>query len=257
MPTPWTRAGKDAQRQAEVRAFPSHLEGMSTLAADLPTAEVAEAYDLINQLAEMAKADGDPRPIGQIRAAVFSLLLRRPADSGRPGGTAAVTITAALAALEGTAATPGEVDGLPITAAHVRELLARIRALGLRAPAGGSLTFAITDADGRLRATASRGQLEEPARRGCRRHPDGDCGCAVLGRPSAAAAYAPTAAQSGFIQERDRTCRFPHCGRPVGRADLDHVVPHGCGGATDCANLCYLCRSHTGSRPSPAAGASP
>ncbi|SFT90513.1 hypothetical protein SAMN05660657_03801, partial [Geodermatophilus amargosae] len=24
----------------------------------------------------------------------------------------------------------------------------------------------------------------------------------------------------------------------------DHVIPHTCGGATDCANLCCLCRSH-------------
>ena len=25
---------------------------------------------------------------------------------------------------------------------------------------------------------------------------------------------------------------------------VDHVVPHACGGATDCADLCCLCRSH-------------
>jgi hypothetical protein len=30
----------------------------------------------------------------------------------------------------------------------------------------------------------------------------------------------------------------------VGWADRDHVVPHDCGGPTDCANLCCLCRSH-------------
>jgi hypothetical protein len=233
-----------ARRQADVRAFPSPLEGMGTLAADLPADEVAEAYHLINRLAEMARADGDPRPIGQLRAEIFSLLLRRPADSGLPGVTATVTITAALAALAGTTATPGEVDGLPITAAHVRELLARIGALGLRTPAGGSLTLAISDAGGRLLATAGPEQLERLARRGCRRHPDGDCGCAVLGRPPATEAYEPTTAQSVFLDARDRTCRFPHCGRRVGWADHDHVIPHARGGQTDCANLCCLCRSH-------------
>ncbi|RFU21973.1 HNH endonuclease signature motif containing protein [Geodermatophilus marinus] len=235
---------EDAQRQADVRAHPSHREGMSTLAADLPTDEVAEAYDVINRLAEMAKADGDPRPIGQVRAEVFSVLLRRPGGSGLPGVTAAVTITAALTALEGTAATPGEVDGLPITAAHVRELAARIGALGLCAPEGGALRLALTGADGRLLATTTPEQLERLARSGCRRHPDGDCGCAVLGRPVATAAYAPTAAQSAFVDVRDRTCRFPNCGRRAGWADHDHVVPHACGGATDCTNLCCLCRSH-------------
>jgi hypothetical protein len=30
----------------------------------------------------------------------------------------------------------------------------------------------------------------------------------------------------------------------VGRIDLDHVIPHAEGGATDCDNLCCLCRRH-------------
>jgi hypothetical protein len=36
---------------------------------------------------------------------------------------------------------------------------------------------------------------------------------------------------------------MPNCGQRVGWADLDHVVPHGCGGATSCTNLCCLCRT--------------
>jgi hypothetical protein len=192
----------------------------------------------------MAKTDGDPRPIGQIRADIFSLLLRRPADPGLPQVTANITVTAALDALEGAAATPGSVDGLPITAAHVRELLQRLTALGLRAPDGCSLTLALTDADGRLLATVTPGQLERLARRGCRQHPDTGCGCAVLDRPPATSAYTPTGAQHTFVTTRDRGCRFPHCGQRVGWTDRDHVVPHGDGGATDCANLCCLCRSH-------------
>ena len=231
----------DAQRQADVRCYPSHREGMATLAAELPADEAAEGYDLIDQLATMAKADGDPRPIGQIRAAEFSLLIRRPADSGLPGVTANLTVTAALDALDGAANTPGSVNGLPIAAGHVRDLLQRIGALGLRAPEGGSLTFALTDADGRLLATATPGQL---ARRGCAAHPEQGCGCPVLDRPPATDAYTPTAAQDAFVTTRDRTCRFPTCGQRVGWTDADHVIPHADGGATDCANLCCLCRSH-------------
>ena len=235
---------KDAKRQADVRAYPSHLEGMATLAAELPADEAAEGYDLIDQLAQMAKADGDPRPIGQIRAEVFSLLIRRPADPGLPSATAQVTVTAALEALKGGSATPGSVNGLPITAAHVRELLARLGALGLQAPQGGALTLAITDAAGRLLATATHERLETLARRGCREHPDSDCACPVLGRPPATGAYTPTAAQHAFVTTRDRACRFPNCGQRTGWADRDHVIPHACGGETDCANLCCLCRSH-------------
>ena len=50
-------------------------------------------------------------------------------------------------------------------------------------------------------------------------------------------------AQRRFVEHRDRTCRHPNCGQPVGRVDLDHVVPYSAG-ATDCDNLCCLCRRH-------------
>ena len=100
----------------------------------------AEAYDLIDQLAAMAKADGDARPIGQLRAAVLTDLIRRPWDTGRPAVTAHLQVTAALDALEGVSDAPGSVNGLPITAAHVRALLTELGALGLHAPEGGSLT---------------------------------------------------------------------------------------------------------------------
>jgi hypothetical protein len=56
-------------------------------------------------------------------------------------------------------------------------------------------------------------------------------------------AYEPTERQETFVTTRDRTCRMPNCGQRVGWADLDHVVPHSCGGETTCTNLCCLCRS--------------
>jgi hypothetical protein len=234
----------DARRRADVRTYPSHLQAMATLAAELPADEAAEAYDLINQLATMAKAHGDPRPIGQLRAEVCSLLLRRPADSGLPGITANVTVTAALDALEGVSDAPGSVNGLPITAGHLRELLQRLGALALPAPEGGTLTLALTAAEGRLRATTTPDRLARLARRGCRQHPDRDCGCPVLQKPAPTDAHTPTAAQHTFGTTRDRACRFPTCGQRVGWADRDHVIPHADGGDTDCANLCCLCRSH-------------
>ena len=235
---------KDARRQADVRSYPSHLEGMSTLAADLSTPVSAECQDVVDQMARMLKADGDPRPIGELRAGVLADLIRRPWDSRLPAVTARVHVTAPLPSLAGHSAEPGEVGGQPITADHVRELLAQLGVLGVQTPDGGSLTFAITDAEGRLLATASRSTLERLARRGCRAHPNSDCGCPVLGRPTATTAYSPTGAQDDWVHTRDRTCRFPNCGQRSGWADIDHVVPHACGGQTDCANLCCLCRSH-------------
>jgi hypothetical protein len=143
------------------------------------------------------------------------------------------------------------VNGQPITAAHVRQLLEQLDAVcpgGLQAPAGGSLEISISDADGALLATASRRELERIARTGCPHHPgDGPaarCGCAVLHRPPRVDRYRPTPAQRRFGRTRDRTCRHPGCGQPVARVDLDHVIPYDDGGETDCDNLCCLCRRH-------------
>jgi len=235
---------RHAEQTADVHVYPSGIEGRSTLAADLPVEESVECFDVVDQLAKMAKADGDDRPIGAIRAHVLSLLIRRPADSGLPDVRANVTITAALTALEGRTTAPGEVGGLPVTAGHVRELLARIGALGLTAPDGGSLVFALTGPDGELLATLTPAELTRLARRGCPQHPDETCTCPVTGPPPQTDAYQPTDRQRAFVTTRDRRCRFPNCGQRVGWADLDHMVAHGCGGDTDCSNLCCLCRSH-------------
>ncbi|WP_308128249.1 DUF222 domain-containing protein, partial [Modestobacter italicus] len=95
----------EADKTADVRVHPSPVDGRSTLAADLPTDEAAECHDLLDQLARMLKADGDPRPIGALRAHVLSVLIRRPADSGLPAVAANLTITADLTALEGASST--------------------------------------------------------------------------------------------------------------------------------------------------------
>ncbi|MFQ1002718.1 DUF222 domain-containing protein [Modestobacter sp. SSW1-42] len=268
---------QEAERTADVHLHPSGVAGRATLAVDLPTDEAAECLDLIDQLARMLKADGDPRPIGQLRACVHSALIRRPADNGLPLVAANLRITASLDSLTGASSAPGEVNGLPITAAHLRELLARVAALGLTTPDGGTLTYAITGPDGRLLATMTPVDL---ARRGCPDHPDdataagdGDrsgahkrddagteveavegeavddevaeaCSCPVLGPPPPTHAYAPTDRQRAFVTTRDQRCRFPNCGQRTGQADLDHVTAHADGGATDCTNLCCLCRSH-------------
>ncbi|GAB3320452.1 hypothetical protein GCM10027451_41140 [Geodermatophilus aquaeductus] len=242
------RRRAQARRRADVRVYPSPQEGMATLAADLPADVAAACHALVDQLARMLKADGDDRPIGEIRTAVFADLLQRPWDDTRPPVTAHLQIIATLAALDGRSDEAGEVNGLPITAAQLRELLQQLDALGVRTPEDGSVTLALADEDGTLRATSTLDQLRWLARRGCPDHPTApdtdDCGCAVLDRPEAVDRYEPSAAQQRFVRTRDRTCRFPTCGQRVGWADADHVIPHAHGGATDCGNLCCLCRSH-------------
>lgn len=218
-------------------------DGMATLGAELPADEAAEAYAQLDQVARMAKADGDARPIAQIRTELFSLLLRRPGGHGQPGPAAWLTITATLDSLQGSSTAAGSVDGLAITAAHARELLARIGALGLTAPDGGRLVFAVTGDGGRLLAATTVAELLRAATKGCPTHPDADCACPVLGAPPGRYGYEPSDRQQTFVTTRDRTCRMPGCAQRVGWTDLDHVIAHACGGQTTCTNLCCLCRT--------------
>jgi hypothetical protein len=223
---------EEAKRAADVRAYDTG-DGMARLAADMTAPEAAACHAVIDALATMAKDDGDPRPIGQIRSAIMAMLILRPADHGQPGVSVQLAVTASLEGLEGTSTRGGEVNGFAVSAEQLRDLLRRVGALGLTTPDGGSLTVALTDELGRLLATATATELARAAGTG-----------SGLGPPEPSDGYAPTAAQRRFGTTRDRRCRIPNCGQRVGWADLDHVIAHAQGGATCCTNLCCACRSH-------------
>jgi hypothetical protein len=252
-------------------------DGISELVAGMPDELAAACQAVIDELAWRAKTAGDGRPIGMLRSGVLADLILRPWAAPDPV-TAHLDIRVPLDALtpdrflaagspvppaftrpDGDGARPGAlpahppgavaqptgaVAGVPITAAHVRDLLAQLDAIGLQAPPGGSLQFSFTDDRGALTAVATARELRAAAGRGCPAHPQPGCGCAVLGRPPPTDAYPPTAAQRRFLRTRDRTCRHPGCTNRAAWADADHVLPHAQGGETDCANLCCLCRRH-------------
>ncbi|HEY0125680.1 MAG TPA: HNH endonuclease signature motif containing protein [Blastococcus sp.] len=244
----------EAERRARVRVYPT-ADGMSMLASELPSPVAAAMWSVIDQAAQLARTTGDDRPIGVLRAEAHAALVLRPGGDGRPAFTGHVTVLAPLSALRRDTATghggglDGEegpsVGGVPVTAAHLRELLAQLGALGMQAPPGGGLAVALTDEHGALLATASGGELAGLAARGCRTHGrEAACVCPVLSAPAAVDRYTPSAAQVRFLELRDRTCRHPGCSQPAGRTDADHVVSYDCGGRTGCENLCCLCRTH-------------
>ncbi|MGY1836447.1 DUF222 domain-containing protein [Blastococcus sp. SYSU DS0510] len=266
-----------ADRRREVRRRGADVsvrpvgDGMSELRALLPHPDARACRAAVDAHARAAKEAGDERPIGMLRAGALADLLLRPWQDA-PAVTAQLTVIAPLGALTpagflatgsplpaaftapgtqaGMPAPVGEVDGEPITATHLRELLAQLDACTLQAPPGGSLDIAITDATGALLAVTGRAELARLARDGCPDHPtdldhpDAACGCPLLGPPPAVDRYRPSAAQQRFLRVRDRTCRHPGCTVPAGWADLDHVLPHADGGQTTCHNLCCLCRRH-------------
>jgi hypothetical protein len=235
------RRREKAERDADVTAH-GIGDGMGEVRARLPWPEAAALRAEVHAQAHALKAAGDERPIGQLRAAVLHQRIMHP-EQERPVVSAHVEVVASLDTLESAAAgAPGMgrepvlVDGEPITAALARELLERVDALcpgGLQAPTDGTLVLSVTDDEGRLLASVTRRELEAAVRRG-----EG------LGGPSATDRYAHTPAQERFVRTRDRSCRHPGCSNRAGWADLDHVLPHAHGGATDCTNLCCLCRRH-------------
>jgi hypothetical protein len=143
------RCRAQAERAADVRLRPSPDAGMSELAAELPAPVAAACWSTVDELAWMARRDGDLRPIGQLRALTHAELILRPWDTSRPPVTAVLNVTAPLTSLRPagpaadsslTAQEPAEVNGIPITAGHVRELLAQLDAVcpgGLQPPTGG------------------------------------------------------------------------------------------------------------------------
>ena len=66
-------------------------------------------------------------------------------------------------------------------------------------------------------------------------------GCA---HTSESPAYRPPPRLREHVTTRDLTCRFPTCGQPAWRADLDHTIPHDQGGRTCRCNLGGRCRKH-------------
>ncbi len=232
------RRRQRAERDADV-TLRGAGDGMGELRATMPFPEAAATRAKVHAIAHQLKKAGDPRPIGQIRAAVLHDLVTRR-GSEQPTVSAHLQVVASLDTLEsGAAGAPGLgrepvlIDDEPVTVALARELLERLDALcpgGLQAPTDGTLTIAVTDRDGRLLASVTRRELEAAVR----------CGTG-LGPPPAVDRYEPTPAQQRFGRTRDRSCRQPGCGNRAGWADLDHVLAHADGGDTDCANLTLLC----------------
>jgi hypothetical protein len=252
-------AAERRRRQAEAAVDVTvrrGADGMAEVVSGHTAPTAAAIRDRVDRLAWLVKTeDGDPRPIGVIRAEVLAQLVLRPWETSRSPVTAHLTIDAPLAALHdrltdrlgatAEAAPTALVGGQPITAAHLRELLAELDLLGPGTPASPARTVqvAITGADGRLLGTAALPELRRLAARGCPSH-GFVCSCPLLGIPPEVDRYRPTPAHRRFVTTRDRTCRHPGCTNQAGWADLDHVVPHNRGDLTRCTNLCCLCRRH-------------
>jgi hypothetical protein len=85
-----------AERGADVTVHPT-ADGMAELRAFLPQPLATAIRTTVDDYAWMARADGDTRSIGQLRAGVLADLVLHPWDTTRPPVTAALTVVAPLA----------------------------------------------------------------------------------------------------------------------------------------------------------------
>jgi hypothetical protein len=256
------RRRKQAEQTANVRLRAADDDGMAEVIGTLPQPLAAAVVATVDAIARALKTQGDQRPLGQLRAAVLARLVLRPGADGLPAVRGRLHLLAPLRGLLADPADPesggpptgiGTVDGEAVTAAHLRAVLTALGAIGgdgLTAPAGGELFVDLLGGAGQLLASLTVSEMEAALRRGCPTHPDQpdqptrDCGCPLVTKPPATDAYQPTDGQRRFVTTRDRGCRIPGCPGHAGWADLDHNLPHAQGGATDCDNLCCLCRFH-------------
>jgi hypothetical protein len=174
--------------------------------------------DQAREIADAAAADP---------AVQWRVILASPA-----GHAVAVTRIPAGRAV-GVDGAPGPGDGVRVAGRvtlTVREdILADPPPIDLAA--GGLLARALRAARRAAADAAGRAAADAAARGGC-------------AHTAATPGYRPPPRLRDYVVARDLTCRFPFCGQPAWRGDLDHTQPWEAGGLTCSCNLGALCRHH-------------
>jgi hypothetical protein len=249
-----------------VRAYPSHVPGMTTWVASLPAADSAACWAAIDDLAHRMRGDDPTRTLEQCRAdALVDLMLTnvqvattvtvmvpvQTATVEEPEGSLERDLlvgegnaTAHEGGSAGADTGPGSglgyVDPLASTddfgqpAAEPNPLVEpswqQICAMGYEIPGigvvGGDVVAAILE---KFDTRIARVLLDERT------------GVVI---ETGIGTYLPNAAMRRFVTRRDGHCRFPGCRRAARRCEPDHVIPYSRGGPTAIWNLASLCKHH-------------
>lgn len=220
------------ERRAEAGCADRHVllepahDGMAWLSALLPAARATAIYERLTTVAVGIKRtasgeDDEPRTLAQLRADVFTDLLVDGVVDATGCGTgvrATVHVTVPVERLLGVVAS--------------RELPAHITSAFI--PQAELEGYGPLDDE-----TARDLAAGAPSFTRLLRHPESGAVLSV-GRDR----YAVPADLATALRVRDRTCRFPGCGRSAARSDIDHTVDWQYGGTTSIDNLAHLCPSH-------------
>ena len=221
---------KAGEAERNVSLEPAH-DGMAWLSAFLPAARASAIYERLTTVALDVKrtasgSDDDSRILSQLRADVFTDLLVDGVVDATGCGTgirATVHVTVPVERLLGAAATntsTAPITSVPITSAFI--------------PQAELEGYGPLDDD-----TARELAARAPSFTRLLRHPESGAVLSV-GRDR----YAVPADLTAALRIRDRTCRFPGCGRSARRSDIDHTVDWQFGGTTSIDNLAHLCPAH-------------
>ena len=180
-------------------------DGMSWFGARLASTEVEIAWQRVDTIARhLAERPGETRTIDQLRADAAADILTGRIDPAT-APRVEVGLLVPILTLLGESDRPAMLEGrIPIDDATARRLVAQ--APSLHRILTDPVSSAVLDVDRR--------------------------------------SYRPPADLKRWLELRDLTCRFPGCGTPARRCDVDHTVGWARGGATSSTNLAHLSRRH-------------
>jgi hypothetical protein len=186
-------------------------DGMATVCAFLPIDQALAAFGVIDSFARACQGPGEERTLDQLRADAFVDLICHPGNQ------------------------PSRITYEMQVVATADLLLGRDGADPARLADGSP----IPDDLARAIATDARWRLllTDPLTRHLL-----DVG---------ANAYEPRTKLARFLRLRDRRCRWPGCGQPARRCELDHTVKFRLDGHTIPINLGALCKRHHGIKDMP------
>jgi 5-methylcytosine-specific restriction endonuclease McrA len=236
-----TERAARAEKDAHVSVRPA-ADCMTRLSALLPLKDGVAIDVALTRHAQKAKATGDPRSLGQIKAALLVAWVRDGAaradhatwaDDNAPvegtdvngtcqhGPHVEVNVTITDITLLGYTDTPAHIDGFGAVPAGVARQIIRDATDQERATLRKLWT---SPKDGTLTQMESKSRIF----------------------PKALARY---------IRTRDQTCTTEYCDAPI--RQIDHIHPYAAGGPTSATNgqgLCTACnqaKEHTNIRPGP------
>jgi hypothetical protein len=260
---------KQARDERRVELWENDDDTCDLIGRNIDAAVAHAIHNRLTAAARALRADGDDRPIGQLRADLHTALLRgtplpeaiRGMLTGPIGDAASPAAGDDVSA--GTARTDAVLPGAQSTAydaddekrhdgradlngvvAAVEQLIAHALAEVADDHLAGLLDR--VQAAGRLDGvTLLIGQAAQAMNNALAGLVDSWCRAtgAVPGHHGHDG-YRPPAAMQRLVQRRHSTCVFSTCTRRAIHSDLDHTIPYDQGGRTCKCNLAPLCRTH-------------